>query len=434
MRYPGRLPFVALLLCLCSQHAAALEAREVFKSAEPSIVVVLASDAKGDKNNLGSGVLIAPLEIVTSCKVVDSAADIVVTQGSALRKATLRYKDSERDLCQLHIDDPLPAGKPAIVAASTVIEIGQDVFAISSPRGLDRTLTRAMVSGLQDLPGTNARLIGIEMPVATGSNGGGVFDQEARLVGVITPQFRQADTTGHAIPAAWIAELAQRNPDRLLGDNAAKALDTTRTTKVAPAPGIRPAWMPNIGDRWNYRITYGKRDVGIVSVEITETRDKSVRERITYDRAKGYMRERNIEVGFNPTRFPAIAVLPGGYQLTDLSPYADPDTPFKAGQKWHDVTGEFAPQGGSNTKLAKSEVRVAGMESVRVPAGQFKAWKIETTSESIYAVNHFFEAKCTYWYAPEIKRTVKMNLYMKTQTDAYSSNEMYELVSFEEGK
>jgi hypothetical protein len=71
---------------------------------------------------------------------------------------------------------------------------------------------------------------------------------------------------------------------------------------------------------------------------------------------------------------------------------------------------------------------------VRVPAGEFKAWKIETTSESIYAVNHFFEAKCTYWYAPEVKRTVKMNLYMKTQTDAYSSNETYELVSFEQGK
>jgi hypothetical protein len=86
--------------------------------------------------------------------------------------------------------------------------------------------------------------------------------------------------------------------------------------------------------------------------------------------------------------------------------------------------GEFAPQGGANTQSVKSEVRVAGMESVRVLAGQFKAWKIETTSESMYAVGFNAVIKCTYWYAPEVKRTVKMNLYMKASTDAYTSNEM----------
>jgi hypothetical protein len=146
------------------------------------------------------------------------------------------------------------------------------------------------------------------------------------------------------------------------------------------------------------------------------------------------MKERNIEVGFNPTRFQPIAALPGGYQLTDQAPYAEPDTSFKAGQMWSEVAGDFAPQGGANTQSAKSEVRVAGLESVRVPAGQFKAWKIETTSERMFAVGQFFVEKCTYWYAPEVNRTVKMNLYFKAPTDAISSNEMYELASFEQGK
>ena len=52
----------------------------------------------------------------------------------------------------------------------------------------------------------------------------------------------------------------------------------------------------------------------------------------------------------------------------------------------------------------------------------------------MYAVNFNAVVKCTYWYAPEVKRTVKMNLYMKASTDAYTNNETYELVSFEQGK
>jgi S1-C subfamily serine protease len=91
MRHPCPVAFAALVFPLFSQHATALEAREIFKLAEPSVVVVLASDAKGEKNSLGSGVILTTLEIVTSCKVVDAAADIVITQGSALRKGVLRY-------------------------------------------------------------------------------------------------------------------------------------------------------------------------------------------------------------------------------------------------------------------------------------------------------------------------------------------------------
>src|SRR4051812_3671033 len=218
------------VLSLFPRFSSALDTREIYKAAESSVVVVLASDTKGEKNNQGSGILIAPQDIVTSCKLVEGLTDFVVTQGSALRKAALRYKDSERDLCQLHIDDPLSAGKPAMIASSTAVEIGQDVFVISSPRGLERTLARAMVSGLQDMSGTNARLMSIDTPIASGSIGGGVFDQEARLVGLVTPQFKQADSVSHAIPVAWIADLAQRSRDVLLG------AATSPATPAAGAP------------------------------------------------------------------------------------------------------------------------------------------------------------------------------------------------------
>jgi|KBSMisStandDraft_5_1062788.scaffolds.fasta_scaffold03748_2 S1-C subfamily serine protease len=417
---------------LHSASGFALEANEIFKLADPSVVVVHVSDRQGKEYGLGSGIIIGARDVITSCHVVENAAGIAVKQGSVQRSAKLRYLDAARDLCQVQLDDEFSNGR-AVTAfvMSRDVEVGQTVFAIGSPRGLEHSISRGIVSGLREMKEEAGSLIQTDAPISPGSSGGGLFDSQGRLIGIVTFQFKDAQNLNFAIPADWIGELATRNRDRLVGVPRSTAVDGK---SERPAAEVGAPEFLHAGDFWKYRVTFGRREVGTIKVQIIEMRGKVARERVTYDQSKGYMRERDIEVGFNPTKFPPVVVLPGGYQLTDLSPYADPETPFKAGQKWRDVAGEFAPQGGSNTKSANSVVWIAGMESVRVPAGEFKAWKIETTSESIYAVNHFFEAKCTYWYAPEVKRTVKMNLYMKTQTDAYSSNETYELVSFEQGK
>lgn len=416
---------------LYSGTGSALEPREIFKAVDPSVVVVLASDAKGEKNNLGSGVIVSPQEIVTSCKVVESAADIVVSQGSALRKATLRFNDAERDLCQLHIEDPLPAGKPAAVAPSTpAIETGQDVYAVGAPRGMEHAISRAMVSSVREVGSSKSRLIQIDVPLTGGLIGSGVFDQNGRLIGIAAGKFRQGDSASYAVPIDWLAEFTQRNPDLLL--NPIKAPQAAVVT--TPAAEAKPDWWPHVGDHWKYRVSLAKQYVGSVNVEIVDVNGKMVQERITYDGSKGFVKERGVEVGFNPVRFQPPAALPGGYQLVDLAPYSDPGTPFRSGQRWNDIAGAFAPQGGSNTQNANSKVTVIANESVRVPAGQFKAWKVETVSDQLYAVNQFFVARCTYWYAPEIKRTVKMILYYKANLDAISSIQTFELESFEEGK
>ncbi len=435
MRYTGRLTIAALVLSVCPQTVAALEAREVFKSAEPSVVVVLAADAKGEKNNLGSGVLIAPLDIVTSCKVVEGAADIVITQGSALRKARLQFEDKERDLCQLHIDDALPSAKPAALAASTKsLEIGQDVFAIAAPSGIDRTMNRVMVSRLQEKPGTNGKLIGAEMPIPMGSRGGGLFDHEAKLVGILTPQFGQSEGSAYGIPVDWIADLATRNPDLLLAVEAtAKSPSAPVAQSAAPLADTRPAWLPRAGDRWKYRLLDGKRPVGTLVVEIAEVRDKSVRERITREDEKAFQAERVVEAEFNPIRFQDIVTSPGGYQLAELSPYASAEQGPKAGQRWTDIPATFQfVQVGKKTVLMQA--RVVKQERVRVPAGEFDAMLVEVTSND-YFVQTNVKVTCRFWYAAQMKRAVKMSLQVNQSVSTNNSNpETYELLMFEPAK
>ncbi len=241
-RYPECLTFVALAFSLVSQHATALEAREVFKSAEPSVVVVLASDVKGEKNNLGSGVIISPTEIVTSCKVVEAAADIVITQGSVLRKATLSFKDAERDLCQLRIESPLPSGVPAAIPATVAeAEAGQELYAIGSPRGMERSINRTIVSAMRDVPGSKIRLIQIDALLPGGMTGGGVFDQDAKLVGIIVAQFRR-----RAIPLDRGAVESRRRSDRSNGRDAASGA-SARARKCGVRGEVRHGpsrWRP----------------------------------------------------------------------------------------------------------------------------------------------------------------------------------------------
>ncbi|MEO8005210.1 MAG: S1C family serine protease, partial [Betaproteobacteria bacterium] len=126
---------------LAGAHAGnglALEANEVFKRADPSVVVIVAEGAKRADDRLVSGVLIEPLDIVTNCRPITSAAKIVVKQGSVQRTAKLRYQDAARDLCQIRLDDTFPSGKPVTAyVLSKDLEVGQSVFAIGSPRGLE---------------------------------------------------------------------------------------------------------------------------------------------------------------------------------------------------------------------------------------------------------------------------------------------------------
>ena len=70
--------------------------------------------------------------------------------------------------------------------SSSELEVGQQVFAIGSPRGLEHTLTRGIISALRETKTKTSRLIQTDAAISPGSSGGGLFDQEARLIGITT--------------------------------------------------------------------------------------------------------------------------------------------------------------------------------------------------------------------------------------------------------
>jgi len=277
------------------------------------------------------------------------------------------------------------------------------------------------------MKGERGKLIQIDAAVSSGSIGGGVFDEDAHLIGVIKGGLKDAQNLNFAIPTEWIKDLTARNRDRL-----ADALDSgevKRDAELTPPVGPKTeAWMPKPGDRWTYAIMSGTRRVRTVLVQITESSGNTVREHITVDGFKTFRADRSVVVGeeLKPVQFQDPLVLPGGYQMAEMAPYLAPSTAFHVGQRWDAIPAVFWKS------TVMFQVRVVGRETVRVPAGEFNAWKIEATGDGPpYQTNVPLRIVCTFWYASDLLRSVKMRVLYDSTIATSVSQDVYELVAFE---
>ncbi|RZL67532.1 MAG: serine protease [Variovorax sp.] len=202
---------IAGLCALASASAAwALTPEEVFRRASPAVWTVK-SDMGNGKFGVGSAVAVTPQALVTACHVVDGAIGVVVNQGQVAIKVSqvLRDPDATRDLCVLTTDQRFPL--PAVgIAPIDGVKVGQRVYAIGSPQGLELTLSEGLVSALRPKEPGQLPIVQTSAPISAGSSGGGLFDTEARLVGVADNISPGGANLGFAYPAQWVMELPQR--------------------------------------------------------------------------------------------------------------------------------------------------------------------------------------------------------------------------------
>jgi hypothetical protein len=221
-------------------------------------------------------------------------------------------------------------------------------------------------------------------------------------------------------------------------DLAPQAVQTARVVPVVSTVAVQSAsaeggrWYPAKGDRWRYRLIDGKRPVGTVNVEVMESGDGRVRERITRDGSAEFSVEREVRPEFATDAFPNAVSLPGGYSLFELSPYFPPGSTLEIGKSFGQIPGEIHLPIAGKRNFAWS-TRVMGKEKVRVPAGEFDAWRIDASaSESL----SFGRLTLTYriWYSPAMRRAVKTLLLYDSRTETFNSSESLELAAFDKGQ
>lgn len=183
-----------------------LSASRVFEVAAPSIVVVEAHNKDGAIVARGSGVVIAKGIVVSNCHVFTKADTAVVRYSETNYPAALQHGDMAHDLCSFTVNG-LPA-PPVRMSSTQSLKVGESAFAIGAPEGLELTLSGGLISSLRKLP--DGVVIQMTTPISPGSSGGGLFDQQARLIGITSYYMGEGQQLNFALPVEWINELPQR--------------------------------------------------------------------------------------------------------------------------------------------------------------------------------------------------------------------------------
>jgi len=185
---------------------------ELFQRVSPSVVSISALTLDPFKISnrvsiaVGSGFIInnEGLVLTNSHVVFDHQAITVTLDDGRKTEAKLLGADPIFDLAVLRIPVP-PEGHPtAALGDSDSVRIGQDVIAIGNPFGLEQTLTRGVVSGLNRImPGSpvlTLPLIQTDASINPGNSGGPLMNRCGEVIGINTSILAEAQNIGFAVP------------------------------------------------------------------------------------------------------------------------------------------------------------------------------------------------------------------------------------------
>ncbi|PIY20713.1 MAG: 2-alkenal reductase, partial [Deltaproteobacteria bacterium CG_4_10_14_3_um_filter_60_8] len=133
--------------------------------------------------------------IVTNFHVIGGASRVEVTLADrSTWEGVLVGAAPDKDLAVLRIKAPAAQLKPILVGESANLQVGQKVFAIGNPFGLDQTITSGIVSALgREIKTENGRtiqgVIQTDAAINPGNSGGPLLDSAGRLIGVNTAIF-----------------------------------------------------------------------------------------------------------------------------------------------------------------------------------------------------------------------------------------------------
>jgi S1-C subfamily serine protease len=193
---------------------------EIFRQASPSVVYITTRqrlrnpwtrDIFSVPQGTGSGFIWDDLgHVVTNHHVIAEAseANVRLNDGRSYG-AVLVGSSPDHDLAVLRIRVPFDRPPPVPIGSSSDLKVGQKVFAIGNPFGLDYTLTTGVVSALdRSLPESRSgvavdHLIQTDAAINPGNSGGPLLDSAGRLIGINTAIYSPSGAyagIGFAVP------------------------------------------------------------------------------------------------------------------------------------------------------------------------------------------------------------------------------------------
>ncbi len=183
----------------------------VFISTREQVRDIWTRDVFSVQRGTGSGFIWdAAGHVITNFHVIEGASGATVRLADGRDyQASLVGASPAHDIAVLRIGVGLNERPPPVpVGTSADLRVGQKVFAIGNPFGLDWTLTTGIVSALDrslenDAGSTIEHLIQTDAAINPGNSGGPLLDSAGRLVGITTAIFSPSGASagiGFAVP------------------------------------------------------------------------------------------------------------------------------------------------------------------------------------------------------------------------------------------
>jgi S1-C subfamily serine protease len=192
---------------------------ELFRSVAPSVVHITSLKTQRNRVSLnvfeipqgtGSGFLWDDQgHVVTNYHVIEQADRVAVTlYDNTVWPGTIVGKAPDKDLAVVKISAPRDKLRPISIGVSSNLQVGQKVFAIGNPFGLDHTLTTGIISGLsREIRSVTQRtiydVIQTDAAINPGNSGGPLLDSAGLLIGVNTAIYSPSGAfagIGFAVP------------------------------------------------------------------------------------------------------------------------------------------------------------------------------------------------------------------------------------------
>ena len=216
-------------------------------------------------SGMGSGFIISDDgHLITNYHVVEKELKVIVTvfhkkkQGyekRQLKKVKILALNPLRDLALLKLDKKELGDfelKHVVIAEKPTVRVGDLMFAIGNPLGLERTVTQGIVSSTTRTLG-HLRFIQTDASINPGNSGGPMFNARGEVVGVVCAGYSFFSGLAFGIPATDLIDFLQ-NRDAFLFDptqpqNGVKYFQPPfRASDSVLAPGARVSVEPNAAE------------------------------------------------------------------------------------------------------------------------------------------------------------------------------------------
>jgi S1-C subfamily serine protease len=196
---------IALVAVAFSSVCYAQSPREIAQVSFKSVVLLEMNDQNGQPLSLGSGFFISSGTIATNAHVVEGAASGTAKLIGDTHKMQILGTvaiDRHADLALLRVNSSAP---PLVLKSSTSPSVGDNVYVVGNPLGLEGTFSEGIISGIRRIDEDS--VLQMTAPISPGSSGGPVMDSSGAVIGISVATFKNGQNLNLAVPAIYLSKL-----------------------------------------------------------------------------------------------------------------------------------------------------------------------------------------------------------------------------------